>query len=635
MAGKPKTERAVIDESAVWRRQGARQKQSDDLRKTLSLLSATLESTADGILVVDRRGKIVTFNRKFLSLWRIPDAVASEADDRQLLTCVLDQLKDPGAFLHKVEELYAHPEAESFDTIEFTDGRVFERYSQPQRVDGEIIGRVWSFRDVTAFMQAVEEQRRNRETAERLARETAIIAEIGLVVTSTMNIEEVYERFAEEVRKLIPFDRIVINITDVEMNTGVTVYMAGHGITDRQVGVSYPLKGSGNFEMVRTKSSLLIQTEDIDEYKDRFPGLLSTFQAGFRSIMDIPLFSKGESVGGLLLRSFKPYAYTDHDVRLAERVGNQIAGTIANAQLFADLKKTELSLRESEGRYRAIVERAAVGVAEIEMGTGRFLTVNRWFCKLVGMTEEEMLATTFHAITHPDDHHVHEDKMAQLAAGKISNYDLEKRYVRKDGAIIWVNLTISPLWKPGEAPTRNLIVVQDITKRKRMEEEIREMSLRDPLTELYNRRGFITLAEQQLKAANRAKRRMLLAFIDVDDLKKINDTLGHEEGDKALIGTAQIIRSTFRESDIIARLGGDEFAVLAIDTADMYPNTFSQRLQQHIDAFNEKGARPYKLAMSEGSAIYDPESPVSLDQLMSLADGMMYAQKKSKAPSPT
>jgi diguanylate cyclase (GGDEF)-like protein len=221
--------------------------------------------------------------------------------------------------------------------------------------------------------------------------------------------------------------------------------------------------------------------------------------------------------------------------------------------------------------------------------------------------------------------------MAQLAAGKISNYNLEKRYVRKDGAIIWVNLTISPLWKPGETPTRNLIVVQDIAERKRMEEEIREMSLRDPLTELYNRRGFITLAEQQLKAANRANQRMLLAFIDVDGLKKINDNLGHEEGDKALIDTAHIIRNTFRESDIIARLGGDEFAVLAIDIDGLDPDAFSKRLQQDIDAFNKAGSRQYKLAMSQGSAIYDPGSPVSLDQLMSSADEMMYVQKKTKS----
>ena len=246
-----------------------------------------------------------------------------------------------------------------------------------------------------------------------------------------------------------------------------------------------------------------------------------------------------------------------------------------------------------------------------------------------------MLATTFQAITHPEDLHLHDEKTALLIAEKIRNYTLEKRYIRKDGAIVWVNITISPLWQQGEATGRYISVVQDITERRRMEEEIREMSLRDPLTELYNRRGFITLAEQQLKAANRANRQMLLAFIDVDDLKKINDKLGHEEGDKALIDTAHIIRNTFRESDIIARLGGDEFAVLAIDTADLDPDAFSKRLQQHIDAFNAEGNRQYKLAMSRGSAIYDPESPVSLDQLMSSADEMMYAQKKSKAPSST
>ena len=474
-------------------------------------------------------------------------------------------------------------------------------------------------------------QRRNREAAERLAEEMAVIAEIGRIISSTMNIEEVYERFAEEVRKIIPFDRIVINIIDVEMNTVTNVYMAGHGITDRIVGVRYPLKGSASFEMVRTKSSLLIQTEDFDEYKDRFPGLFSTFQAGFRSIMNIPLFSKGETVGGLLLRSFKPYAYMDHDVRLAERVGNQIAGAIANAQLFTDLRRTEKSLRESEGRFRALVEEAAVGVAEIEMSTGRFITVNRRLCEMVGMTEEELLATTFQAITHPEDLHLHEEKTALLLAGKIGHYSMEKRYLRKDGWIIWVNITVSPLWKPGEKPGHTMIVVENITERKRMEGEMREMSLRDLLTGLYNRRGFITLAEQQLKAANRAQRPLQLTFIDCDGLKWINDMLGHKEGDKALIDTTHILRQTFRESDIIARLGGDEFAVLSIDVADMNHEDFSRRLQQHIDACNAKESRQYKLSLSWGTAVYNPESPTSLDQLISAADELMYAQKKAKS----
>jgi GAF domain-containing protein len=186
---------------------------------------------------------------------------------------------------------------------------------------------------------AEEALRRSEEEAKRLAQENALMAEIGEIISSTLNIEEVYEGFADEVLKIIPFDRIVINIINIEKNTVSNVYMAGKGIADRKVGEIYPLKGSGNVEMVRTKSTLLVQTEDFNEYKDRFPMLLSTFQAGFRSIMNVPLFSKGKIIGGLLLRSLKPYAYTDKDVRLAERVANQIAGAIANAQVFIERKR--------------------------------------------------------------------------------------------------------------------------------------------------------------------------------------------------------------------------------------------------------------------------------------------------------
>ena len=192
-----------------------------------------------------------------------------------------------------------------------------------------------------------EAPRESEETTRRLSQENATMAEIGQIISSTLNIEEVYERFAEEVNELIPSDRIVINNIDIEKGTVMNVYMAGKGIVGRKIGEIYPLEGSGNAEMVRTKSSLLIQTEDFNEYKDRFAMLLSTFQAGFRSIMNVPLFSKGRIIGGLLLRSFKPYAYTDKDVRLAERVGNQIAGAIANAQLFAERKRLRRTCAET------------------------------------------------------------------------------------------------------------------------------------------------------------------------------------------------------------------------------------------------------------------------------------------------
>jgi diguanylate cyclase (GGDEF)-like protein/PAS domain S-box-containing protein len=134
-----------------------RKRAEAELREALSLLSATLESTADGLLVVDGQGSIASFNQKFVEMWRIPESILASRDDAQAIGFVLGQLRDPDAFVAKVNDLYAQPSAESHDTLEFLDGRVFERYSKPQRVGGTTVGRVWSFRDVTEHKRLEDE----------------------------------------------------------------------------------------------------------------------------------------------------------------------------------------------------------------------------------------------------------------------------------------------------------------------------------------------------------------------------------------------------------------------------------------------------------------------------------------------
>jgi PAS domain S-box-containing protein len=332
--------------------------------------------------------------------------------------------------------------------------------------------------DITERKQAEEEKRQNQETAERLAKEMEVIAEVGRVVSSTLDINQVYELVATETRKLIPYDRLLVNLKKTQDGQFIAAYVSGIDNPRRRVGDLYPSQGSATGVVMNTRTGILIQPTDAEEIKNLYPNLYETFKTGLRSTMSVPLLYMDEVIGSMNLRSEKLKAYTKRDLLLAERIGLQVAGAIANAQLYNDLNKTEKSLRESEGRFRTLVEQAAVGVAEIDMATGHFLTVNHRLCEMVCMTEREILATTFQAITHPDDLHLHGDKTALLLAGKIGYYSLEKRYVRKDGRIICVNITVSPLWKQGEKPGRNMIVVEDITERKLAEEALRESERR-------------------------------------------------------------------------------------------------------------------------------------------------------------
>jgi diguanylate cyclase (GGDEF)-like protein len=171
-------------------------------------------------------------------------------------------------------------------------------------------------------------------------------------------------------------------------------------------------------------------------------------------------------------------------------------------------------------------------------------------------------------------------------------------------------------------------------QREKAEEELVVLAITDQLTGLHNRRGFLTLAEQQLRLSDRTKDKMLLFSGDMDGLKWINDTLGHKEGDNALIEMATVLKETFRSSDVIARMGGDEFAVLAIDTTEVNSEIFTGRLQSLIDARNNQKNRNYRLSISVGCSFYDPENPCSIDELMVQADQLMYEVKRNKNTPP-
>lgn len=170
-------------------------------------------------------------------------------------------------------------------------------------------------------------------------------------------------------------------------------------------------------------------------------------------------------------------------------------------------------------------------------------------------------------------------------------------------------------------------------ERHQLKEALRSLTLEDDLTKLYNRRGFMTLAEQQIKLALRQQRKLLLIFIDMDGLKVINDSFGHDAGSQALIGTADVLRATFRDCDIMARMGGDEFVVLLVESDEQTFIETAARLDEHLTRHNETAGVDYEIAISFGAAAFDPAAPCSLEDLIKQADTAMYEEKRRKRPS--
>ncbi len=160
--------------------------------------------------------------------------------------------------------------------------------------------------------------------------------------------------------------------------------------------------------------------------------------------------------------------------------------------------------------------------------------------------------------------------------------------------------------------------------------ELQNIAIHDALTGLLNRRGFFILIEQQMKLAPRLKGKTYLFYIDIDGMKWINDTLGHEEGDNALAATARFLTESSRKSDIIARLGGDEFVLVAIDAVEQSQEIILERMMRNLTKFNKKMISGYKLSLSIGVALYDSDKPCSIDDLLARADRRMYEEKNKK-----
>ena len=292
-----------------------------------------------------------------------------------------------------------------------------------------------------------------------------------------------------------------------------------------------------------------------------------------------------------------------------------------------DQKRAKDALRESEERFKSSFRDAATGMALVATN-GRWLQVNRALCRIVGYSEEELLEKTFQEITHPDDLEAGLNQMRRTLAGEIETYQLEKRYLHKEGSVVWGLLSVSLVHDEGGEPLYFVAQIQDITERKMLEEQLEHRAFHDHLTDLPNRYLFVDRLGQALRRTRRRKgRRVAVLFVDLDRFKVINDSLGHEAGDILLVLVSERLRRCLRPEDTLARFGGDEFVALLQDIEDPSEAVkVAGRITEELKRPFVVEGRELFVGASLGVAVGDADTP-SPEGLLRDADTAMYRAK--------
>ncbi len=476
----------------------------DELEQSASLLEATLETTADGILVVDRAGRIVSYNKRFRKIWQLPEEILEEGDDARVVKLAAEKLEDPELFRSRVQSLYDDLRRKSFDVLHFKDGRVVERYSRPQMLGDEVVGRVWSFRDVT-----------DRRRAERALRDS----------------EARYRRLVQGARQ------------------GIYITTRNGDFLDANPAAQ-ELFGYTREELLELNArDLYADPEDREAFQ------ASVAEEGSVDDYHVRLRRKNDSEMDCLLTTT-----ARHDAD-GEVVGYE--GIVVDV---TEQKAAERSLRASERYFRSLIENALDTITILDED-GIIVYQSPSSGRVLGYPPEELAGTVVFDYLHPTDQPTAREEFIDALVQGRGRQPVEVRFRHRDGSwrtleVIGQNLLDDPV------VGGIVVNARDITARKRAEERLVYESLHDRLTGLPNRALLMDRVAQLLRRSRRpGAPGFSVLFLDIDRFKYVNDSLGHMVGDRLLVAVARRLESCLRPGDTVARLGGDEFTML-LDSAD-------------------------------------------------------------------
>ncbi len=280
-------------------------------------------------------------------------------------------------------------------------------------------------------------------------------------------------------------------------------------------------------------------------------------------------------------------------------------------------------------RLKEIVRLAPIGIGIVDR-EGRASLTNDALSKMLGYSPDELAVLPFEVFTHPDDMARNEQLFDELMAGERESFEMDKRFIHKEGHVVWGRLLVSLLREGDGEPSHAIGLLQDITEEKRLRDELERLAFRDPLTDLANRRMFTDRVEHHLQRGRRDERVLgAVLFADLDDFKTLNDTLGHQAGDDVLRAVAQRITSCLRPSDTPSRLGGDEFAVLLEDASDVDAVVaIAERIRARVVEPLQVVDRLVTPGVSLGITLLSREHDA--DRALSEADLAMYQAKTSE-----